>query len=113
VGITPEDFFVKPVRHVELLDWLERRLSLLWTHDAPPPVAAPVARKDVLPSANNLRALEEAVNLGYFRGIMSELDRIDAAQPECAGWTATQRALARQFQFDAISRALTAAAGTP
>ena len=34
VGITPEDFFVKPVRHSELLDWLERRLGLRWTDSA-------------------------------------------------------------------------------
>ena len=37
---------------------------------------------------------------------MNQLDDIDAAQPECAAWTATQRALARQFQFEAMSRAL-------
>ena len=67
----------------------------------------------VVPSAERLRALEEAVGLGYFRGIMNQLDDIDAAQPECAAWTATQRALARQFQFEAMSRALTAAVGTP
>jgi FixJ family two-component response regulator len=27
-GILPEDFILKPVRHTELLDWLERRLAL-------------------------------------------------------------------------------------
>ncbi|RST51910.1 response regulator [Variovorax sp. MHTC-1] len=113
VGIAPDDFFVKPVRHSELLDWLERRLALRWTDNAvvPPPAPAPTAA--VPPDAASLRALEEAVGLGYFRGIMNQLDAIDAAQPECAGWTAAQRALARQFQFEAISRALVAAAGTP
>ncbi|HJS05016.1 MAG TPA: ATP-binding protein, partial [Variovorax sp.] len=34
VGIAPEDFFVKPVRHSELLDWLERRLALRWSDGA-------------------------------------------------------------------------------
>ncbi|WP_121456291.1 ATP-binding protein [Acidovorax sp. 106] len=34
-GIRPEDFIVKPVRHSELLDWLERRLELVWLDDAP------------------------------------------------------------------------------
>ncbi len=113
VGIAPEDFFVKPVRHSELLDWLERRLGLRWTDSAVAPVlvAQPAT---VLPDAASVRALEEAVGLGYFRGIMNQLDAIDAAQPECAGWTATQRALARQFKFEAMGRALTAAAaGTP
>jgi signal transduction histidine kinase/CheY-like chemotaxis protein/purine-cytosine permease-like protein len=110
VGITPEDFFVKPVRHSELLDWLERRLGLRWTDSAVPPT--PVQPTPVFPEAHRLRALEEAVSLGYFRGIMNQLDDIDAAQPECAAWTSAQRTLARQFQFDAMSRALTAAVGT-
>ncbi|MGO4394173.1 ATP-binding protein [Variovorax sp. M-6] len=112
VGITPDDFFVKPVRHSELLDWLERRLGILWTESAVAPPAAVEAAVVVLPSAARLRALEEAVGLGYFRGIMNQLDDIDTAQPECAAWTAAQRALARQFQFEAMSRALSAAVGT-
>ncbi|MFM9424683.1 signal transduction histidine kinase/CheY-like chemotaxis protein/purine-cytosine permease-like protein [Variovorax sp. GrIS 2.14] len=106
VGITPEDFFVKPVRHSELLDWLERRLVLQWT--ATPTPSKPSATGDVeapimvRPAPERLRALEEAVGLGYFRGIMNQLDDIDAEQPECAAWTSAQRALARQFKFEAM-----------
>ena len=110
VGIAPEDFFVKPVRHSELLDWLERRLGLRWTESAAAAPALPPPTAMRLPSAARLRALEEAVSLGYFRGIMNQLDTIDAAEPECAAWTAIQRAAARQFQFEAIGRALDAAA---
>lgn len=107
-GITPEDFFVKPVRHSELLDWLERRLALQWTDSAPAPAPTPARPAPVMPAPHRLHALEEAVSLGYFRGIMNQLDDIDAAQPECAAWTAAQRALARQFQFEAMSRLMTA-----
>ncbi|MGJ7580111.1 hybrid sensor histidine kinase/response regulator [Variovorax sp. RHLX14] len=103
-GIAPEDFFVKPVRHSELLDWLERRLKLQWTES---PIAAattadtpPVAL--VAPSDERLAALKDAVGLGYFRGIMNQLDAIDAAEPACAAWTANQRVLARQFRFEAM-----------
>ncbi|KWT78658.1 Two-component hybrid sensor and regulator [Variovorax sp. WDL1] len=113
VGIAPEDFFVKPVRHSELLDWLERRLALRWTDSAAAVQPAPAEPAGALPDAARLRALGDAVSLGYFRGIMNELDAIDAAQPECAAWTTAQRALARQFQFEAMSRALAAAGSTP
>ncbi len=108
VGITPDDFFVKPVRHSDLLDWLERRLTIQWTdHAAAPAAASPdAAMPAIRPSGARLKALGEAVGLGYFRGIMNQLDDIDAAQPECASWTASQRALARQFQFEAMSRAI-------
>ncbi|MBJ2155604.1 hybrid sensor histidine kinase/response regulator [Variovorax sp. IB41] len=113
VGIAPEDFFVKPVRHTELLDWLERRLGLKWTDTAAalPPAAAPRTMQP--PSRERLRALDEAVSLGYFRGIMNQLDDIDTEQPECMAWTEAQRVLARQFQFEAMSRALAEAVSAP
>ncbi|MDP9900520.1 signal transduction histidine kinase/CheY-like chemotaxis protein/purine-cytosine permease-like protein [Variovorax ginsengisoli] len=112
VGIAPDDFFVKPVRHSELLDWLGRRLGLQWTDGgAAPAAAAPPAMARVRPSAVHLRALEEAIGLGYFRGIMNQLDDIDADQPECAGWTAAQRHLARQFQFEKMDCATFPAEG--
>ncbi|WP_414718982.1 ATP-binding protein [Variovorax sp.] len=109
VGITPEDFFVKPVRHTELLDWLEQRLALAWTAE---PVHAGASAQDAaaaplqVPDAGHIRRLEEAVGLGYLRGIMTQLDEIDRAQPECVAWTERQRALARRFDLDALSRSL-------
>lgn len=105
VGITPEDFLVKPVRHSELLDWLEQRLSLRWSSEpasAPPGPDAPLVR----PSPEQIRLLEEAVSLGYLRGIMNQLDEIERLQPECAPWADKQRTMARQFQLDALSRSL-------
>jgi len=108
VGITPEDFFVKPVRHSELLDWLERRLALRWRETPQPAPAAPAAPALVPPSAERRRTLAEAVSLGYLRGIERQLDAIEAAQPECAAWSAAQRALARRFEFEAIHETLAA-----
>ncbi|MGC1176159.1 response regulator, partial [Polaromonas sp.] len=106
-GILLEDFILKPVRHSELLDWLERRLSLVWL-DAPPQSAAPVAAEGprVYPAAAQLDALREVVSLGYYRGIMNTLDEIEEAQPQSAGFAAEMRALARQFQFEAMSQQL-------
>ncbi|MGI4778074.1 MAG: hybrid sensor histidine kinase/response regulator [Janthinobacterium lividum] len=103
-GIAPEDFFVKPVRHSELLDWLEHRLRLEWT-EIPAIATSDVDASStdrVAPSGGRLAALRDAVALGYFRGIMNQLDEIDVAEPACASWTAGQRALARQFRFEAM-----------
>lgn len=103
VGITPDDFFVKPVRHSELLDWLERRFGLQWTDDVAKPTAlVPATPVLVRPSGARLHALAQAVELGYFRGIMNQLDDIDTAEPACATWTTAQRVLARKFQFEKI-----------
>ncbi|MEO8023541.1 ATP-binding protein [Polaromonas sp.] len=106
-GILLEDFILKPVRHSELLDWLERRLSLVWL-DAPPLSATPVAAVGprVYPAAAQLDALREVVSLGYYRGIMTTLDEIEEAQPQSASFAAEMRALARQFQFETMSQQL-------
>jgi hypothetical protein len=47
------------------------------------------------------------VTLCFYRGIMNQLAEIEAAQPECAAFAADLRELARQFQFEAMSRQLT------
>ena len=121
VGIRPEDFVLKPVRHGELLDWLGRRLDLHWLEEAPatvpevvpPAPAAPVA----WPARSMVLALQDVVQLGYYRGIMSQLAQIEQAHPECGDWLTQLRTLARQFQFEAMGRllapALDASTATP
>lgn len=111
VGIPPEDFILKPVRHTELIDWLERRLGLRWCYEAqagstylPAPAAQPPR---VLPDAPQLAALLEVVTLGFYRGIMNKLAEIEAQQPATAAFVEDMRALARQFQFEAMGRQLT------
>ena len=123
VGIRPEDFIVKPVRHSELLDWLERRLALQWT-DAPAPCPADAAAAAVAagpgsstpapaaepPDPATLGPLTDAVALGYYRGVLQQLAAIEAAQPACAAWAAEMRALAQRFQFEAMAARLPSAA---
>jgi CheY-like chemotaxis protein len=108
VGVRPEDFILKPVRHTELLDWLERQLGLRWLEQAPAAPAEPPAAAGEWhwPAPGELAALQQAVQLGYYRGIVNQLDAIVAAQPGCAAFAATMRELARQFQFEAMSRKL-------
>jgi signal transduction histidine kinase/purine-cytosine permease-like protein/DNA-binding NarL/FixJ family response regulator len=108
LGIAPEDFIVKPVRHTELLDWLERKLELTWLEAPIIPVVAllaPVrdsAPNGVAPPETDLLALQELVRLGFYRGITNKLDAILAAHPACAGYVETMRTLARQFQFETM-----------
>jgi hypothetical protein len=102
----------------ELLDWLGRALSLAWEHAAQPAAAArddaaPDVGADatalrapvefVYPAEDRLLALDEMVNLGYFRGIVKLLDNIEAESPECAAFVAHMRTLSRQFQLDAMT----------
>ncbi|MFN7155815.1 MAG: ATP-binding protein [Acidovorax sp.] len=116
VEIRPEDFIVKPVRHSELLGWLERRLGLLWQYDEAPAThlpcvsdtAAPPAAPAPLtyPDAATLAALAQVVALGYYRGILNTLDDIERSQPAHTVFVDTMRQLAKQFQFDAMGQIL-------
>ena len=109
LGLPPEDFIVKPVRHSELLDWLERKLSIEWL-DAqtvlPVPGAAlqpsPLVLTPVLPARADLVALRELVQLGYYRGIVNKLDAMAMAAPQAAVFIQGMTVLARQYQFETM-----------
>ncbi|RZJ10814.1 MAG: response regulator, partial [Acidovorax sp.] len=116
VDIRPEDFIVKPVRHTELLDWLERRLGLQWQHEGDALAAASTAMPDgtahapasalTYPDATTLAPLMQAVALGYYRGILNTLDDIERSQPAHQAFVHTLRQMAREFQFDAMGQIL-------
>lgn len=131
-GIRPEDFIVKPVRHSELLDWLERRLELVWVEHppavggeapllpaaqpahataAPSPAHAPAAFPAVAcPPAAVVAELAQTVSLGYYRGILNALADIERQHPEHAAFVHRVRPLAQQFQFEALGQILEHAA---
>ncbi|MEY4428875.1 MAG: hypothetical protein RLZZ182_1564, partial [Pseudomonadota bacterium] len=114
VGITPDDFLVKPVRVSELLDWLGRRLQLQWIEADP--VQPRVARAslqaeppETLPSEPHLRELEEQIHTGYVRGIHKALDRIAASEPGAEAFVQRLRQMAKGFQLDLLASAVGAA----
>ncbi len=121
VGITPDDFIVKPVRVPELLDWVGRRLQLQWIEAEPvatsmlspaAAMAASAAAADAcLPSTEALRSLEDQVHAGYIRGVHKALDHIAASEPQCLPFVQHMRELAKQFQLDAMARRLQSALG--
>ncbi len=115
VGITPQDFLVKPVRVAELLDWLGARLALEWLSADPGMLVSPAPVPDMwaLPSPHWLRSLASQVELGYYRGIVRVLDQIEAEQPDCAAFLARLRGLAREFQFDTMNRLIQDALDEP
>lgn len=105
LGLPPEDFIVKPVRHSELLDWLERKLELVWLDTAaipPSSTPAPVVTELHAPPRAELLALQELVRLGYYRGVMNQLESIAHAHPDCEAFVGAMDKLARQYQFETM-----------
>ncbi|HEX5311695.1 hybrid sensor histidine kinase/response regulator [Aquabacterium sp.] len=99
VGISADDFMVKPVRVTELLDWLGRRLQLEWIEVQ----RADAADPGLMPSAAALRHLDEQIQSGYVRGVHRVLDQIAQSEPHCDGFVQRMRDMARQFQLDAMA----------
>ena len=112
VELSAEDFILKPIRVDDLLDWIGCRLQLEWIAARTPAPAPPAGSPQVFPPSDALRALEEMIDLGFVRGILARLDEIEALDPRHGEFVRLQRALARQFQFDAM-RALLRRAGPP
>jgi len=123
VGITPDDFIVKPVRVPDLLDWLGRTLALQWIEveravrptpgaqasakDQPPSRPLPPgAASGALPSVPVRRTLEYQFPAGYIPGVHKALDQIAAAEPQCEAFVQRLRTMARQFQLDAMAALL-------
>jgi signal transduction histidine kinase/CheY-like chemotaxis protein/purine-cytosine permease-like protein len=111
LGLPPEDFLVKPVRHSELLDWLERRLELVWVDGAaqavPPVVPEPAVLPLALPTTalprEELLALREVAQLGYYRGVLNLLQSLQTRFPGALAFLQQQERLARQYQFESMS----------
>jgi len=108
-GIGPEDFILKPVRVDELLDWLGRQLGLQWrlrARVAPAP-AAPTSGRSLPPRAS-LEQLQTQLQQGHVKGIREQLERMageaGAAGADGADFVTELRALAREFQLQAMSR---------
>ena len=110
VGIPCDDFILKPIRHTELLDWLEKRLGLCWLHNTTATQketqSLPMPPR-VWPPSGQLKDLLALVQLGFYRGILNKLAEIETQQPDTHAFVADMRATARLFQFEAMDQILT------
>ncbi len=108
VGIAVEDFIVKPLRVTELLAWIGAKLELEWV--SADTLAQPVAPSKppplIAPDDVHLAVLDEAIDLGYLRGILNKLAEIERLDPKYGEFVRVLRDQARQFQFDAMKEIL-------
>ena len=83
LGLPPEDFIVKPVRHTELLDWLERKLALEWVERKRGRVPCLVCRQTATHAYRPLAA-SAAVKGAYYLAHVPVDDPTEAAR--IVGW---------------------------
>jgi hypothetical protein len=86
------------------LQWIEVERAAVSAMPPPSPAGAP--SRDVLPSLNALRSLEDQIHAGYIRGVHKALDQIAIAEPQCEAFVLRLRGMAKQFQLDAMAHVL-------
>ncbi|MDC6168522.1 hybrid sensor histidine kinase/response regulator [Paucibacter sp. XJ19-41] len=104
LGVSERDFIVKPVRVDDLLDWLGRRLNLDWRLRDPVQAADANKAPLKLPSREALQRLQQQLSQGHVKGIYQQLDRIAGEDQSCSDFVTQLRAMARQFELQAMSR---------
>jgi len=107
VGITPDNFILKPVQVNEFLDWIELNMGIEWLYHEPIKALVSGVYQNhaglIYPSAELLRQLDELVTQGYVRGILKKADEIEAQDPRYAGFVQRVRSLVGQFQLETLS----------
>ena len=110
VGILPTDFFVKPIRIDDILDWLGKRLQLEWQTASQPLADTGTTLQSLhtsaaaltLPDTALLRPLREALELGYPKGVKTALQTLAEQAGEHGEFLRRAQGLAAGFQFDAL-----------
>ena len=107
VGITPDNFILKPVQVNEFLDWIELNMGIEWLdHESSQALRMGDYQDHAglnYPSVEMLRQLDELVTLGYVRGILKKADEIEAQDLRYIEFVQMVRTLVGQFQLEMLS----------
>ncbi|SDS13528.1 ATP-binding protein [Pseudomonas oryzae] len=98
-----DDYLAKPVHGPALLEKIRLHLGLDWLRRES---AEPAPTRELELPAQALAELGELAALGYVRGVIERLDRLEQEQPGCAPAIERLRGLARRFQLDELARCL-------
>jgi hypothetical protein len=69
---------------------------------APVPIPTSRVGAGAVPARTDLLKLQELARLGYYRGIVNQLDAMVAAQPAVQTFVHPLMEMARQFQFETM-----------
>lgn len=96
------DYLAKPIHAPALLEKIRHYVGVEWLRREPSETPQPTRSVDL--SASALAELSELAALGYVRGVLECLDRIQREEPGCTPLIEKLRGLARRFQLDELTR---------
>lgn len=101
-GISPQDFILKPLNLLELINWIGECLNLQWIEaEKSMPAIVPISDY-VLPSQATLKKLLEMLDIGYIHGVRSLINDIEAQQLACEHFVAEVRGMTNKFQLESL-----------
>ncbi|KTT24401.1 ATPase [Pseudomonas oryzihabitans] len=100
-----DDYLAKPVHTPQLLEKIKKHLDLQWLERPEVPSKTPLLPLQT-PSTASLDELRELGALGYVKGILECLDRIEHEEPHSAAYVASLRTLVKRFQLNDFNRRL-------
>ncbi len=104
-----DDFIPKPVNVDELLEKLQRHLTLDWIYEDTQPEAVEFvdnASPIVPPGSKDLKLLIESAQVGDIRSIRKRAGDLEKADPRMEPFARRLKQLAEQFQIDKIRKML-------
>ena len=104
-----DDFIAKPVNVNELLEKLQRLLSLEWLYKEAQSVADEFENKTsppAPPDAEDLKTLIQFASIGDIRSLRRYADKLEKSQPRLQPFVRQLNLLAQQFRVDKIRKLL-------
>jgi CheY-like chemotaxis protein len=100
------DFISKPLRTEELLEFLEKHLTLTWIYDQEEKktfLPASTPQKDfALPTASSITMLLELTTIGDINGILEYLDKLEQDDGQLVPFARQIRQWAKSFKLETI-----------
>jgi signal transduction histidine kinase/DNA-binding NarL/FixJ family response regulator len=103
--IPAEDFLVKPLSLLDLINWIGERLRIEWTYEQLTETnnrAANTAYK--LPSKERLESLLNLLNIGYMAGVRNLIDEIERKDEANDAFIDKVRKMSEEFKLEDLKR---------
>lgn len=104
-GITADDFLVKPVNLLDLINWIAEHLTLTWVHEKAPASEQAALNQDFeLPSTERLESLLHLISIGYMAGVRNLIDELEANNEANAAFISRVRSLSESFKLEELKQ---------
>lgn len=104
-GITADDFLVKPLNLLDLVNWIGEHLSLEWIYEQQSaPQTAAVDADYILPATERLESLLHLIDIGYMAGVRNLIDEIENQGEANNAFIQKVRQMSESFELEKLKR---------